>query len=100
MIPADTHLQIPYTTNGTERGIEGEVRAINGELRVYNGSMWQTITATTLMNDPGLEELVEWARKKMAQELEDQQLAEQFPAFAKAKENYEMIRRLVENEVA
>ena len=100
MIPADTHLQIPYTTNGTERAIEGEVRAINGQLQVYNGSMWQTITATTLMNDAQINELVEWASKKMAQELEDQQLAEKFPAFAKAKENYDMIRRLVENEVA
>ena len=100
MIPVHTDFQIPYTTNGTERGIEGEVRAINGQLQVYNGSVWQTITVTTLMNYSGLEELVEWARKKMAQELEDQQLAEQFPAFAKAKENYKMIRRLVENEVA
>ena len=100
MIPADTYLQIPYTCNGEERGIEGEVRAINGQLKVYNGSMWQTITATTLMDDAQINELVEWASKKMAQELEDRQLAEKCPAFAKAKENYEMIRRLVENEVA
>jgi hypothetical protein len=100
MIPVYTDFHVPHTYNSGERGIEGEVRAINGQLQVYNGSVWQTITATTLMNDAGLEELVEWARKKMAQELEDQQLAEQFPAFAKAKENYDMIRRLVENEVA
>lgn len=100
MIPVYTDFHVPHTYNSGERGIEGEVRAINGQLQVYNGSVWQTITATTLMNDAGLEELVEWARKKMTQELEDQQLAEQFPAFAKAKENYDMIRRLVENEVA
>jgi hypothetical protein len=36
----------------------------------------------------------------MEQELREQALAEQFPAFARAKENYDMIRSLVENEVA
>jgi hypothetical protein len=40
---------------------------------------------------------VEWAKQKMEQELREQQLAEQFPAFARAKENYDMIRMLVEN---
>jgi hypothetical protein len=44
--------------------------------------------------------VVEWAKQKMEQELREQALAEQFPAFARAKENYDIIRRLVENEVA
>lgn len=100
MITADTHFTVPYTTNGDERGVEGEIRAINGEIKVYTGSAWVTITATTLMNDACLNELVEWARKKMVQELEEEQLAEKFPAFARAKENYEMIRRLTINELA
>ena len=100
MINVQTDLNLPYTTNGEERGIEGEVRAINGELKVYNGAIWETITVTTLMNDADLDKLIEWARKKMTEELEDQQLAEKFPAFNKAKENYEMIRRLTINELA
>ena len=95
MIKADTYFTLPYTTNGEERGVDGEIRAINGEIKVYNGSAWVTIIATTLMNDACLLELVEWARKKMVQELEEEQLAEKFPAFAKAKENYESMRSLV-----
>ena len=100
MIPVHTDFQIPYTNNGTERGIEGEVRVVNGQLQVYNGSMFETIHTTAWIDDIELKTVVEWAKQKMEQELREQEMAEQFPAFAKAKENYDMIRRLVENEVA
>ena len=100
MIPVHTDFQIPYTNNGTERGIEGEVRAVNGQLQVYNGSMFVPVHTTAWVDSIELGTVVEWAKQKMEQELVEQQLAEQFPAFAKAKENYDMIRRLVENEVA
>ena len=99
MIPVHTDFQIPYTNNGTERGIEGEVRAINGQLQVYNGAMFETIHTTAWVDDIELKTVVEWCKQKMEQELREQALAEQFPAFAKAKENYETIRMLVENEL-
>ena len=100
MIPVYTDFQIPYTCNGEERGIEGEVRAINGELKVFNGSMWENVNTTAYVDDFVLEEVLEWARQKMAQEAVEKRLAEQFPAFAKAKENYELIRRLTIDELA
>ena len=100
MIPVQTTWQIPYTCNGEERGIEGEVRAINGQLKVFDGGMWIGIHTTAFVDDFDLKTVVEWCKQKMEQELREQALAEQFPAFAKAKENYEMIRSLVENEVA
>jgi hypothetical protein len=99
MIPVETNFQVPYTCNGTERGIEGEVRAVNGQLQVYNGSMFETIHTTAWIDDIELKTVVEWAKQKMEQELKEQSLAEQFPAFAKAKENYETIKALVENEL-
>ena len=100
MIPVHTDFQIPYTNNGTERGIEGEVRVVNGQLQVYNGSMFETIHTTAWIDDIELKTVVEWAKQKMEQELREQEMAEKFPAFAKAKENYDMIRMLVQNEVA
>ena len=100
MIPIHVNHQIPYTNNGTERGVEGEVRAINGELRVYNGSMFVPIHTSGWVDNIELGTVVEWAKQKMEQELREQALAEQFPAFARAKENYNIIRMLVENEVA
>jgi len=99
VIPVHTDFQIPYTCNGEERGVEGEVRAINGQLQVYNGSVFVPIHTTAWVDSIELGTVVEWAKQKMEQELREQALAEQFPAFAKAKENYGMIKRLVENEV-
>ena len=100
MIPVHVSQQVPYTCNGHERGIEGEVRAINGVLQVHNGSQFIPIHTTAWVDSIDLGTVVEWAKQKMEQELREQVLAERYPAFAKAKENYDMIRRLVENEVA
>lgn len=100
MINVQSDIKVPYTCNGEERGVEGEVRAINGQLKVFNGCMWEQVHTIAFVDNVELGTVVEWAKQKMAQELREQQLAEQFPAFARAKENYDMIRMLVENEVA
>jgi len=97
VIPVHVNYQIPYTSSGTERGMVGEVRAISGQLQVHNGSMFVPIHTTAWVDNIELGTVVEWAKQKMEQELREQALAEQFPAFAKAKENYEMIRTLVQN---
>lgn len=99
MILVNTNIQVPYTNNGTERGIEGEVRAVNGQLQVYNGAVFEPIQTTAWVDDIDLETVINWAKQKMEQELKEKELTEKFPAFAKTKENYETIRRLVENEL-
>jgi hypothetical protein len=100
MIPVHVNHQVPYTPNGFERGADGEVRAINGQLQVYDGSRFVPIHTSAFVDSIELGTVVDWAKQKMEQELREQALAERFPAFAKAKENYDMIRMLVENEVA
>jgi hypothetical protein len=100
MIPVHVDYQVPYTSNGGERAVTGEVRAINGQLQVYNGSMFVPIHTTAWVDNIELGTVVDWVKQKMDQERRDAILAEQFPALARAKENYDMIRRLVENEVA
>jgi hypothetical protein len=100
MIPVRVINQIPYTIDRDERATIGEVRAINGQLQVYNGSQFIPIHTTGWVDSIDLGTVVEWCKQKMEQELREQALAEQFPAFARAKENYDMIRSLVENEVA
>jgi hypothetical protein len=100
MIPVHVNHQIPFTSNGAERGIVGEVRAINGQLQVYNGSHFIPIHTSAFVDTIELGTVVEWAKQKMEQELRETALAERFPAFARAKENYDIIKRLVENEVA
>jgi hypothetical protein len=98
MIPVHVSQQIPHTSNGDERAVIGEVRAVNGHLMVYDGSRFIPIHTTAWVDSIDLGTVVEWAKQKMEQELREQALVEQFPAFAKAKENYELLRMLVENE--
>lgn len=99
MIPVQTNFQLPYTINCTERGIAGEVRAINGQLQVHNGSMFVPIHTTAWVDSIELGTVVEWAKQKMEQELREEAMAKQFPAFARAKENYKTIKRLTINEM-
>jgi hypothetical protein len=97
MIPVHVNYQIPFTSNGSERAVIGEVRAINGQLQVYNGSQFISIHTTAWVDSIELGTVVEWAKQKMEQELREQALVEKYPAFAKAKENYETVRKLVQN---
>jgi hypothetical protein len=98
MIPVHVNYQIPYTSNGDERAHNGEVRAINGQLQVYNGSYFVPMHTTAWVDNIELGTVVEWCKQKMQQELREQALAERFPAFAKAKENYEIVKALVQHE--
>ena len=97
MIPVHINLQIPHTSNDSDRAVIGEVRAIGGQLQVYNGSYFIPIHTTAWVDNIELGTVIEWAKQKMEQELREQVLTERFPAFAKAKENYEMIKALVQN---
>lgn len=67
-------------------------------LQVYDGFQWQTLSQEASISlDPTLLSVVGWAQVKMH---EEQQLAEKmkkFPALAKAHENYEIIKALVDN---
>jgi hypothetical protein len=44
------------------------------------------------------EEILEWAGKKMDQEAKLDEMCEKFPALKKAREQFETMKRLVEND--
>ena len=99
MISANTRMILPYVSTTHTPGELGEVRVINGDLMVYNGSWVRIYVHTETFTDYETNELLTWVKNKIAQEKKENELAKQFPALARAKENYDMIRRLVENEV-
>lgn len=92
---------IPHlTAYNTSSGACNQVKYDFGlqALQVYDGFEWQTLSQeATISLDPTLLRVVGWAQVKMH---EEQQLAEKmkkFPALAKAHENYEIIKALVDN---
>lgn len=93
MIPVRTDIQIPYTYNGEERGVEGEVRAIQGQLKVYNGGAWTPVHTTAFVDNIELGTVVEWAREKRNEELMWKSLANENKAVKIALDNLEQARQ-------
>lgn len=97
MITVYSNLEVPYVSGNTESNVLGEVRAINGQLKVHVGGAWIDVRTTAFVDDFDLKSVVEWAKQKMEQELQEQELAEKYPAFKTAKKNYELVKAMVEN---
>ena len=75
----------------------GEIRYNNHMIEVYDGSTWRQVnqTYTNISLDPGAHEAIEWARKKMTEERELEELAKQFPMLEDAMRDLEVIKVLV-----
>jgi len=95
MIYANCKLQMPYVTNTFGPGELGEVKVINNDLMVYNGS-WQKISVyTNIDTDQEIDKILIWAKNKIKQEAEEEEIAAKFPAFAKARENFKLMKAMV-----
>jgi hypothetical protein len=91
----------PYSTasNYTGRELDGDVRMNNGNLEVYSGGCWMAINSSVDIQLPdGTQNVLQWARKKMAEEQKLKELCEKYPGLKQAKEKYEIIKALVEND--
>lgn len=78
-----------------------------GDVR-YNGTTFETYTDGSwvklqdnicdLQIGPRWQPVLEWAEGKMVAEEKEKELLEKSPALRKAKENYDMIKALIEND--
>lgn len=94
----------PYYIASDTTPMDGAVRINQGGFEYYdakNGA-WFPLPGSDvdLEIDPYYVTVLEWAMKKMDEEQKLDKLAEQFPAFKTAKENYELMKAMVRNEVA
>jgi hypothetical protein len=81
---------------------DGFVRNSNGKFEYYNATnnFWMPMDGDNLYIsiDPDIIGVMEWAKEKMAEEVRIKELAGKYPALKKAKENYDMVKALVEND--
>lgn len=68
-------------------------------MEVNDGNMWKTINMdyTTVQMSPAAESAIDWALKKMNEERDLDELCKRFPGLEKARNNFEMFRRLAES---
>lgn len=81
---------------------DGSVRTKQGGLEYYdvNFGCWLPLPGADVKVElsPQIEYVLKWAFKKMAEEEKLNELAKQYPAFKQAKDNYDLIKAMVDNE--
>lgn len=91
----------PYVTASHDtRAVEGDVRYNCGVMEVYSNGSWLSLGCDTveLQLGPYEQEILAWAEQKMLEERKEAELLKKHPALKNAKEKYETIKALVEND--
>jgi hypothetical protein len=95
-----TNSYTPYYTANEAIPHDGFVRTNNGGLEYYDGSdhCWLPLPGSDVRIEiaPHVQVVLDWAYAKMQEECEIDTLAATYPAFKAAKENYELIKALVQ----
>lgn len=89
--------QVPYISppaDGRSPLVAGDVRCINGSFEVWNGYSW-TPVSISIGATQTVDEVVEWASKKMQEEQAFEQRLEQHPALKNAYDKFKMIDALI-----
>lgn len=73
----------------------------SSSIEVYDGTSWLQLSggSASIETSSSFNETINWAQAKMAEERKLEELCKRFPALQKAKENFDLIRTLVENEI-
>lgn len=69
-------------------------------MEVYDGNNWIILTSGTSHLDVSFrtKEILRWAEKKMAEEAKLEEQCKQYPGLAKARDNFEMFKKIVETD--
>ena len=84
----------------TGREVDGDLRLNNSQLEVYHAGCWTLVGDQSFglqMSQRG-EEILQWAEQKMHEEQKLEELCKKYPSLKEAKDKYEMIKALVEND--
>lgn len=94
---AQQAMSIPYVS--TNYASAGMMRCVNGIIEVYNGVGWESIRLNWVdVLSVDARDTLEWANKKMMEEQSLDQLCERYPALKSARDNFNVVRVLVESE--
>lgn len=98
----NTHSATPYYNPDNTNFYDGAVRTCKGELEYYDAKAkcWYPLPGLVANIDlhTNMNVVLNWAMKKMDEEEKLKKLAEKYPALKQAKENYEIVKALVQNE--
>jgi hypothetical protein len=69
-------------------------------IEVNDGNTWKTMAASypTISLSPEVEQLLDWARQKQAEEQQLDELCKKYPGLERARGNFEIFKRLAITE--
>jgi hypothetical protein len=91
IITGDSYVQViagqpslPYVPMNHENPMQGMIRVWGTDFQVFNGSAWTVMPSSyaTAGLAPKYQLAIDWAHRKMIEEIQMQKLAEQHPAIA------------------
>jgi hypothetical protein len=81
---------------------DGVLRTNCGSTEYYNANVHQWMPlhgqTTYIGISSDIHAMLDWAKDKMAEDFRINELAQKYPALKKAKENFDVVKALVENE--
>ncbi len=95
------HTYTPFYTPDDKNLHDGAVRTARGGLEYYDSrnGCWLPLPGADVKVEiaPHVQVVLDWAYGKMQEDFKLQELAEKYPAFKQAKENYEIVKAMVYN---
>jgi len=93
----------PFYTADNSKPMDGVIRTNHGGLEYYDAGIndWLPYPGSevNLEISSHYQDVLNWAMDKMFKEKQELELMEKYPALKTAKQNYETVKALVENEV-
>lgn len=86
---------LPFISENPSQPFNGFLRYINGLLQINNNGLWITVTTQypTISSTTEMEQIMEWAKKKM----EEDRLASEYAIVKSAQENLQATIDLVKD---
>lgn len=89
----------PYISPGSQSAGMVRYNTNTCDMEVYDGVAWKQLSSSIDIGlDPETEMILTWAREKMLEEKRIDDLCEKHPGLRKAKDNYELFKKLIIEE--
>ena len=90
---------MPYVSPNTTNPITGMIRVWGNDIQVFDGSCWlQCNTSNAVVQlDDDTQSILNWGRRKMAEERDVELLIQKHPGLKDAKDRYEVMLALVKD---
>jgi hypothetical protein len=84
---------MPYVSQNANNPIQGMIRISGSDMQVFDGSTWMTLSTSyaTVALSPTIEEVIDWAKRKMQEEKDLHDRMKQHPGLKDAFDTFRIM---------